>query len=528
MPFNPYDNAELAVINLLRKLSVHVNPDEISDELNKHPDYPSILAVSDVLTNFNIPNSAFRIEHEEIEQLPCPFLAHVHDESDKLILVTSVDGQFLRVFDEKSNGRNIAKEAFNEIFTGVVLGVDFVTMATERKKISIIKRYLQEISIYGLLVCFILGIIFLTTFIKDSSYPLFLISGFKLIGVFVSVMLLIHSLDNNNMLIQKLCKQGGKTNCNAILSSEAANVFEGLSWSEVGFFYFAGSFLLLVLGGRMPGMNLLLLILNACSLPYTFYSIYYQARIAKQWCILCCTVQAVLWFEFFPLLFLFLKTEHHWLSIGQSAIIAIICMAFPMFSWYLFKPMLLKIKQIPSLKQSIRAFKYNQEAFQHRLTDTPKVKQPDKSWSIVLGNQEADHIITMVTNPFCPPCAVNHKLLDSWLKQRDDLQVRIVFTADNVDNDDKTAVSRHLMALYESGNNELVEKALNSWYESKNKNYDNWASKYPVKLNEANYYKINHQKDWCNIADVTFTPTFLINGYRLPENYQLQDIKYLL
>jgi len=48
-----YNNADAAVIKLLKKLSININADIIIAELEKHPGYPSLLAVSDVLTNFH-------------------------------------------------------------------------------------------------------------------------------------------------------------------------------------------------------------------------------------------------------------------------------------------------------------------------------------------------------------------------------------------------------------------------------------------------------------------------------------------
>ncbi|PUZ29772.1 hypothetical protein DCC81_10130 [Chitinophaga parva] len=34
--------------------------------------------------------------------------------------------------------------------------------------------------------------------------------------------------------------------------------------------------------------------------------------------------------------------------------------------------------------------------------------------------------------------------------------------------------------------------------------------------------------EWCKKTNVTFTPTFFLNGYQLPENYSISDLKYFL
>jgi ABC-type bacteriocin/lantibiotic exporter with double-glycine peptidase domain len=47
----------------------------------------------------------------------------------------------------------------------------------------------------------------------------------------------------------------------------------------------------------------------------------------------------------------------------------------------------------------------------------------------------------------------------------------------------------------------------------------------PDQLNESEYYKIDRQHEWRQPAEVTATPTMLLNGYRLPELYQLPGFK---
>ncbi|MNL16035.1 hypothetical protein D3C87_1370560 [compost metagenome] len=147
---------------------------------------------------------------------------------------------------------------------------------------------------------------------------------------------------------------------------------------------------------------------------------------------------------------------------------------------------------------------------------------------IVLGNTEAETIITMVSNPFCGPCATTHKTLDNWLNMRDDIQVKIVFTTANHDDDPKTKVARHLTALSLHGDKKKVEQALNDWYDSDKKDYDTWAKNYPMQVNGEMEVVTQRQKEWCELTEVTFTPTILVNGYKLPDPYRLDDIKYLL
>ncbi len=108
------------------------------------------------------------------------------------------------------------------------------------------------------------------------------------------------------------------------------------------------------------------------------------------------------------------------------------------------------------------------------------------------------------------------------------MQARIVFTALNNDTDPQTPVTRHLMALNALLDKTHVKDALHDWYEQKQKNYEAWAKVYPVELVETEYYKLDAQRTWCEMAEVAFTPTMLINGHLLPSIYQFSDLKYML
>jgi uncharacterized membrane protein/thiol-disulfide isomerase/thioredoxin len=530
-----HSNAQAVLIKLLKYSGLNTDAKTICEELDKHPDYPSLLSVSDVLTSFKIENAAFRISYDELTDMPCPFLAYANSNGGELLVVTKMEGNNFFVSNEKWNRHKLKAEAFKQMFGGVVL---IVEPGTEANYAITLKSSLTKIKspaiAAGIALILVSALFFHTGYLANSSWQTLALTLFKTAGLITSILLLIQSVDTNNPLVQVLCQGGGKTDCNAILSSKAAKVFEGLTWSEVGFFYFAGTWLLLLFGGGSKAIWLALAMLNFISLPYTVYSIYYQARIAKQWCVLCCTVQALLWLEFVPLITRNSPSFVHGTPFGGEGwgeatwSTLFICLLSPVILWLLLKPLFLKIQQLQPLKQQLRTFKYNTELFNKLLTEQPKYAIPDEEWCIVLGNAQANNIITMVTNPYCPPCAKTHKLLDELLEQRDDIQARIVFTAKNIDNDIKTPVSRHLMALKDLPDKTVLRKALHDWYEEKQKNYAAWAKVYPVHLNEVEYYKIDKQKDWCQMAEVTATPTLLLNGYRLPPLYQLPDLKYML
>ena len=524
-----YGNADAAVIKLLRALKILVDRETITAELDKHPDYPSLLAVSDVLTAFNVENVACRMEFEELGDVPLPFLAHVRTNGGDLVLVKKIGNGYYHLASDKWENHKVSAAEFKKMYNGVVLTAETSRESPSAKNGQSFFKQLKAPALFaGALLVLAVALVFHSEYIRALKWQSVLLTLFKTTGLFTSILLLVQSIDSNNPLVQVLCQTQGKTDCNAILSSKAAKAFWGFSWSEIGFFYFAGTWLLLLFGGNSPAVWQSIALLNFISLPYTFYSIYYQWRVAKQWCVSCCTVQAVLWLEFITIALL------NPLSFGEgwgetSALSAIfLCLLTPVILWLTLKLLFLKLQQLQPLKQQLRKFKYNAELFNKILTEQPKFTLPDESWSIVLGNTEAQNIITMVSNPYCPPCSKTHKLLDDLLNERSDLQARIVFTANNDERDRKTPITRHLMALNDATDKATIKRALHDWYEQKQKSYEAWAHIYPVELKESGFYKIDKQHDWCEMAEVTATPTLLLNGFRLPELYQLADLKYMM
>jgi len=520
--FNKEDAVSI-LVSLVNKLNVRVSPTTINSCLHEHPDYPSLLALSDCLTEWKILNSAYQIDKNEYNpaDLSFPLIAHLQKGRQFIIINTISNGLINYTAEGKANA-TMPEQEFLAQWAGVVLYAEASAESGEKEySTQRFKGTLNELRGPALGTGVFAGLLYL--FFQHNITCFFAtLSLLTLAGLVVSTLLLMDSVNASNPFVQNLCSLGKKNDCNAILKSKEAKVTDWLSWSEVGFFYFAGSLLsLLIVNNAIP----YLAILNLCCLPYTFWSVWYQYK-TKNWCVLCCSVQAILWLQFIA----FAIGPGYTVSLPKVTTIIDMLFSFfiPTVIWAFVKPFMLKAEQLGPLKQQLKKFKYNVDLFNQVLTNQPRFSVPNDIMPIVLGNAEAETIITMVSNPFCGPCATTHKTLDQWLNTRDDIQVKIVFTTANHDDDPKTKVARHLTALSSLGDRRKVEQALNDWYDSAKKDYDTWAENYPVQANGDMELVTQRQKEWCELAEVTFTPTILINGYKLPNPYRLDDIKYLL
>ncbi|WP_288880208.1 vitamin K epoxide reductase family protein [Pedobacter panaciterrae] len=527
MLFKSYPTTVRVLISFLKFLNIPVSTYTARKVLTSHPDYPSMLSFTDALSEWNVSNGAFKVNklNVDFEQLQYPFIAHLHDDGGAYLLVKNFKDGTLKCLNDKNSVFDLPVSDFIKMWDGVILIAEKEPDSGEKHyKQSIIKGLLEDIKLPFLIVVAILAILLSINFNQvDAAY--YGILGLKLLGIVVCCLLLMYSINSSNPFVRNLCSLGNKNGCNAILKSEASKITPWLNWSEVGMFYFAGSFLLLLI---RPESNHLLAGLNILCLPYSIYSIGYQIKI-KNWCILCCCVQGILWAEaivnFFGASFRFSE-----LSIQPNLVTATaVSFLLPISIWVILKPLLLTSVKSQYLDEYLKRFKNNSVIFNKLLTSQDHYPVPDDLLPIRSGNPSAPNIISIVSNPYCGPCGQAHSKIHDLVNQRDDIQMATVFTTASHDNDDRTQVARHLTRLNLSGNMQLAQHSLDEWYQlAHNGGYQQWADKYPAEEDIRSHLIIEKQKDWCQQVDVRFTPTILINGYKLPNPYTIDDLQYLL
>ncbi len=159
-------------------------------------------------------------------------------------------------------------------------------------------------------------------------------------------------------------KQG---DCNDILQSKAARVWDIIGWSEIGFGYFISNLLLILF---FPQYISFLAIINICALPYTIWSIWYQVKV-QQWCTLCLIVQLFLWMMFvINLVFGFIGIP----APGLSYVFVGCLYVIPMTLVNLLIPMFSSGGQQENIKQELRSIKSKEEVFKALIEAQPYYK----------------------------------------------------------------------------------------------------------------------------------------------------------
>jgi uncharacterized membrane protein len=508
----------------------------IDTTLENHPEYPSLLCVNDALNGWKIPNAAAKDEDKKPEQLTVPFLAVTHHPERPFAIVTQVQENEVTLFQENYNKpTRVPKESFLQQWSGVYMlaepgvesGLQPGQTDYKKGKVQKVITILTAIS----MLC-LLGYSFLPHVMDAISFPtgfgIALIFILYIAGIGISGLLLWHEIDKGNPILQKVCTGIAKTNCNAILDSKASKILPWLSWSEVGFLYFAGGTLLLAMPGYAPWALDYLAFISIPSIIYPVFSIYYQWRVVKQWCALCLGVQAILLLQFATSLLWVFPSDFSFVNMA-AILTLVIAYGLPALLWYTLKPLLQRLYTAKQERRAYHRLKFNPDVFEALLKKQKSIQTSTHEMGIHLGDVHAPNTLVKVCNPYCGPCSKAHPKIEKLLHlHKQNLRVQVMFMVPDAPEGRIHQTASHLLAVAQK-QPEVIAAALDDWYLPEKKDYITFAAKYPLNGEvKQQQMHITAMTDWCKANTIAYTPTIFFNGHELPNDYDLEDLGYFL
>lgn len=535
--FHPIQNCEETTIVLCKALQIAYTRKALIGALLTHPDYPSLLAVSDVMKDYGVENiSIYLKDTKELMKISQPFIAQIVSEnkSGKIFaLVYSVSETKVSWYNpEKHKREEVAFDEFAGRFTGYMQVFQKGEVCGENEyevnRLVEKQQYIKE-CFYTYFIPILAVIVSVISIIKNgviiSVFPI-LYMFLVLVGVVIGIMLLIYEIDQNNPTLQRVCSMGQKMSCSAILNSQGAKII-GIHWSVIGVSYFLGGLLSLLVTGISHDVLIISAWLSLLALFYVIYSVYYQGLIVKQWCTLCLIVQGLLVLQFLTAL-----NGGFLANIANLSIEAVILYAVMIaFSFLLVNCLMFGLQKNKSSKYYFKTFqriKHDTSVFETLLTKQKQISELSSELGITLGNPQGEWHIVKVCNPYCTPCAMVHPILDSILESSSKIKLQIIFTVAADNSNERNNPIKLFLALQES--HQDVRKALVDWFNLENKNYNEFAGQYSVSdtLLNAQTNKMELMRDWCINTKIRYTPTIFVNNYQLPDIYTVTDLRYFL
>ena len=536
---------ENTFVTFLELQKVKHTEDFSNKYFNGHPHKYNLFGLSKMLSDYGIENAGTRITDKEKDlfNIECPFIAH--SGGDFVVVYKTPNWLLPNVVSHGGdleqdssihyirNGKKITLpvKEFIKSWSGIILLAETTPDSIEPEYKEHRKKELFNIAqktiilLTGILI-FGMAYINQNQLFQLFSYSIILL--INLIGVYISYLLVLKQMHVHSQYADKICTLFSKSDCNNVLESEAAKLWGVFGWSEIGLGYFAANVLLLLF---LPQTVSLLALINIVALPYTFWSVWYQKVKARQWCLLCLIVQVLLWSIFIVnCLFGNLQLPPVSYSVIPLFIFVGSVYAILIFGLNLLIPALSRGGEIEKIRQEINAMKANEEVFRALLTQQDRYEVSKADSQILFGNPDAQLFITILTNPFCNPCAKMHKRVEKLLQDtKRKVCVQYLFSSFSPDLD---FANRYLIAAWLDPchcglDPQSPEQIIADWFEKGKPLKEEFFKNLHLNMDNPEI-EVEFQKHeaWKEKTQLRATPTILVNGYKLPDNYKIEDLKY--
>jgi uncharacterized membrane protein len=531
---SPAGNAYASTHNLLQLINVNVTSTTLDEMLRTHHAFPAITAVSDTLEDLGMDTMVVKLDTTQLHEAGFPCIAHLKKNNGHFVVLKAIDEKNIHIIDPIDGETTLSLAEFSNEWSGAVVLVNKNDHAGERgyhnkKREEQISRSRLPLALSIIAVLSVASSIVSTAGSFANVWSLLIVT--KAAGLILSILLLLHYFSSASEIVQRLCPTGKKLNCQGVLHTPAAKIF-GIPMADIGALYFTGGLLsLLFMSFTQTGDHVIwmLAMINLLTLPYTVFSIVYQAFVAKQWCWMCVAIQGLLWIEFAILAGSGYLDVH---SIEVSSIL--VCswsFLLPAAAWLLVRPLIQQSVKVAPLTEQILRLRRNPYLFGTLLNAQRKISRGAQlPVEIEQGDPSAAILITMVSQPHCPTCAVTHQYIDELLEQFPGL-IRVVTRFYCAAGTQGREIAEGVIGIALTGERERAWEAMSKGYKVRGEAALNkWKNEFAVP--DADKTLINSLLDyhlqWCNSLNIKATPTFFVDDRPLPEDFSIYDLKPLL
>ena len=544
------DTPSVSVYNLLEILGIPATYTQVEKTLQEHPDYPSLLSLAESLPEWGIETEGVSGEIGDLTEADYPSIVHLTEANlaqDYAVLEGLQDGKANIIYPVEGRQSHTLHD-FAKVWTGILLrarpgdqtGEPNYRANRKARRLSLCRKLFTYV---GFPAVFLLA--FGLALAEAGSWSVLLPLGMsKTTGFLLSLVMVAANLGDSTVM-NSLCPSGRIANCQRVMYSPAGRLF-GVSMAEWGMLYFSGGLLSLLISVFVGGLsdNIFFLgIMGGLVLPYTLFSVAYQAFAVRSWCWLCLVIQALFWFEAYVLYDTTATKLSNDLSDLGFPFSLLIGFGGVVVVWVTLRNLVVSARKTNSLDRKIIQLRRNPDYVQTQLTRAEVTDMGRFPFEVEVGTANADIAMTIVVNPLCGHCWKAFAELDQMIKVgRGKIKANVRFlVSDTDDNQTDTEkmldreVSLRIVTMAEQGERERVHEALRAWFAeddrfSKGK-YDRWAREFPVKDTDSRENAasiLTAHGVWARQSKVAGTPTLFFGDRRLPVGMQLGDLKIFL
>lgn len=509
------NNLEKTIVKWLRLLNMKVSLEYIKEQLTSHPNYPSLVSVTDVLDGLKIDNVSLVVDKNNWSEIPTPFLAHVNSGYGGFVLVEKIPQAIRDNPNFLSDWDGIA-----------VLAEKPTNFYNKENELKLQKETKAKKLRFSLAVSMIL--LTYSACFYDLSWILLLFLSSSVIGFLVSVLTVQHDLGIQNNFTDQLCSVSKNSDCDLVLSSRNSKLLNYLNFSDLSLIWFSSSIAIAALATFTQFNKSIWPIAGgfvALSIPVTFYSLYFQWKVVKKWCTLCLLTIGMLWLQVVALLPVLLNTQFQLLSFQAILFSLFIISSISIFWLLVAKPSLVQVKNISDNNAILLRLKSDPDTFVGLLKQQRKVDTTPFDDDLQIGNSNSVLQLTVSCSLFCGPCTKAHQILHE-ITEEFDIGLTIRFFIPENKEDKRRKSAEYVLKLLNGKNSEFKRTVLHDWYNLMD--FEKFQKRYPLVGGLDITDQIENHTQWFRSSKIESTPTIFINGHLLPSRYDLSELSILL
>jgi hypothetical protein len=485
------DYLTVLIKNLVIRLDVVVSFSSIESAVKNHPLYPNLFNLNDVLNEWGIFSKSVKTSFEDLMCLQTPLLARMNAPASPYLLITSVDKYSITCIDPLEGERKFNSYLFKQDWNGQVDYFELSSNCGEKKYKESTrneKKSRIEHSILVLAPVFLASLLFLLglkqelRFIEWMLFIVGLLAGF------------LQSVQSSN------------------------SSFGSLPFVYAGHWVFALSGLLVT---QINVTFTLLSVLITIQLIATLKSFLYMhckwgfsivfLKLILPFILLLLSFRLALRFE--------LPDVFGWILCLQSYFISIVL-------WQLYKTNTRKTKGLTDRLNRLQIYKHPQISRQ-LFVASPIVNIPRRSFPIFCGEENANLQLTLFVSLSDGVSGTRFLQLRKLMNELSGLRFIVQLVPDNILSSQATGC----MLAYRSDHTpDQTMQLIENWYRYESKDVHSFASDNQVFSSDRSLIEkiIEEQQSMMQSISGLSIPSLFINGRRVPEYFEWEDILYLI
>lgn len=505
---------------LFDRIGVNSTVPYLKRAISSEPNKNSLFGVSIILSQYNVGNVCVKFEDKtDLSDTECPCII-IYD--GEYTIVETVNEDTVRLYSEGKGERTCPKSDFFQDWNGVAMLLQPDEHSCEphygEHRNALQKARFKMLSFIGVIAMMFFAAILTNPLVETWSWWAALIVNIA--GMAVAFMLLQKQLHIPNRFADKLCGLAKESHCEDVTNSEGGELFGLVKLSEVGGgFFFVNTMALLFF---VPASIYFLALISVCVLPFTFWSVWYQKFKAKSWCVLCLCTLALMWLQ--AIVYFaggtFGMVSHQWITAlyliagYATAVLALNRLMSVLENGRNGERWHTEYNRLKANDSVIKAFESDADRF---ATDQEHCS------SLVFGNPDAANQITILSNPYCGPCAKMHERIQNLPGNAVSIKYAFAYFASRGDR-----INRYMIAAYQQLGARRTWDLMTDWYCGGKIRGEAFFDGLGIDPDtEAVEAELDKHARWRQDDRLYGTPTVLINGREIVYPYVVEDYMYI-